>query len=90
MIIVLILSLSFFTIGTKAKEASTQERHKYFTQIEVKYGEDLYEIADRYYSHDFKSPKAYIQEIRNLNSLYSEVISPGTFLIIPYYDNIIK
>ncbi len=89
--IVIGVSLTFFAIATKAQETEETFRYKYFTQVEIAYGETLDNIADRFYSEEFRNKASYIQEIRNINSLYSnKQITPGTFLIVPYYDNIIK
>ena len=84
------LSFTFFTLATKAQENKQPVRYKYFTQIEVGYGESLMDIADHFYSPEFNSKASYIQEVRNINSLYQQEVAPGTFLIVPYYDISVK
>ncbi|MBR5579018.1 MAG: LysM peptidoglycan-binding domain-containing protein [Lachnospiraceae bacterium] len=84
--LVIILAFTFFKIASKAGEDSEPAKYKYFTQVVVQYGESLSDIADRYYSEDFNNKNNYIQEIRNLNSLYSSEVTAGTYLIIPYFD----
>ena len=79
-------SVIFFKIVSEAEEESGIPRYKYFTQIEVKYGETLNHIAEKYYTEEYGNHDNYIQEIRNLNHLYDEYLSPGMYLILPYYD----
>lgn len=88
--IVIILSFSFFTIGTRAKEIQENQTYKYYRQIEVQYGDTLLSIAKRNYTKEYKNYNEYIKEIREINSFYSSDVTAGSFLIVPYYDNVLK
>lgn len=87
---VIVLSFSFFTIGTKAKEEQDVVTYKYYRQIEVQYGDTLLSIAKRNCTEEYKDYEAYIKEVREINSFYHRNVTPGSFLIVPYYDHVIK
>lgn len=88
--IAIILSFSFFTIGTRAEEEQENQTYKYYRQIEVQYGDTLLSIAKRNYTKEYKNYNEYIKEIREINSFYSSDVTAGSFLIVPYYDNVLK
>lgn len=56
-----------------------------FTSVQVKEGESLWEISERYYSKDYKSMSRYIQRIKALNHMANSRVDAGACLIIPYY-----
>ena len=68
----------------------TAPSYKYYTNICVESGETLSSIADRYYSLDFPSKGAYIDEVRFINHLDSDRIYAGELLIVPYFSQEIK
>ena len=64
--------------------------YKYYTDIRVQSGDTLTSIAGRYYTTDFGSRSAYIDEVRFINHLDSDRIDAGRMLIVPYYSAIEK
>ena len=84
-----ICSVTFFAIGNKAEAKENENKFKYYTQIEVAYGITLEDIAEEY-SSDYYNSKEFLREVRQINSLYHDDIRPGTSLIIPYYDTVLK
>lgn len=87
--IVIILAFSLFAIGTKAKEEQ-HTTYKYYRQVEVQYGDTLLSIAKRNCTEEYKDYDEYIEEVRMINSFYKQEVTAGSFLIVPYYDNVIK
>ena len=84
---VLIFSIGGFAIASKAQDKEEVILYKYYTNIEVQYGETLYDIAERYFCEDkYDNYKHYISEVQYINGLYNEEVSAGTYLVVPYYS----
>lgn len=87
--LVLILAVAFGSFLSKAekKKASGDTFYKYYTSIEIQPGDTLWTLADAYMDDHFESKNAYIQEVRELNSLNCEgCIVSGEYLLLPYYS----
>ncbi|MCL2718460.1 MAG: LysM peptidoglycan-binding domain-containing protein [Lachnospiraceae bacterium] len=87
--IVLVLFFSI-TCGRIFAHAGTQDREqffKYYTSIEVKYGETLWSIAEQYMNGHYPDIKSYIKEVQKINHLADESIRAGQYIIIPYFTN---
>ena len=90
-ILILTLSIGGFAIGSKAQDKDEVILYKYYTSIEVKYGETLYDIAEAYFCEDrYNDYRHYISEVMYINGLYHEEVSPGTYLVVPYYSEEFK
>ena len=86
-ILILTLSISCFAIGSKAQNKDEVTLYKYYTNIEVQYGETLYDIAETYFCEErYDNYKNYVSEVMYINGLYHEEVSPGTYLVVPYYS----
>lgn len=91
--VLLIVSLSIggFTIASRAQDKEETVLYKYYTSIEVRYGETLQDIAENYFCQSkYRDYEHYIAEVMQINSLYHREISPGSYLIIPYYSSEFK
>ncbi len=91
--IVFIISLSVggFALGAKAQDKEEIILYKYYTNIEVQYGENLEDIAKTYFCPEkYKDYNDYISEVMLVNGLYCEEITAGSFLIVPYYSSEFK
>ena len=87
--IVLILFLVLFitSISTQASDREHMPSYKYFRSIEISSGDTLWSIAEdnmdaRYYKHTAD----YVAEVKRMNSLDTDQIIAGSYLIIPYYS----
>lgn len=90
-VLILTLSIGGFAIGSKAQDKEEVHMYKYYTSIEVKYGETLWDIADTYFCEEkYRNHNHYISEVMQINGLYSEDISAGRYLIVPYYSSEFK
>jgi len=85
----LILMCSGITSYAKAAHAPATV-YKYYTEIKVRPGDTLTDIAGRYITSEYKSRTAYIDEVKFINHLKSDKIIAGHNLIIPYYSVIEK
>ena len=81
------LSFSVSSFLSNAKSESEQIPHKYYKSITISYGDSLWSIAQEYMDNEhYDSAKAYIKEVKQLNSLKSDSISYGENIIVPYYS----
>lgn len=72
---------------SKSKAADDINSYKYYTSVRVEYGDTLWGIASNYRTEEYHSLQDYIDEIKALNGLQSDMIRSGQFLIIPYYSS---
>ena len=90
-VLIFTLSIGGFAIGSKAQDQEEVILYKYYTNIEVAYGESLGDIANKYFCEEkYNSCEDYILEVMQLNGLYNEKVSPGTYLMVPYYSSEFK
>ena len=88
---ILTLSIGGFAIGTKAQDKDNIVLYKYYANIEVQYGESLWDIADTYFCEvKYDNYEHYISEVMQINGLYTEEVSAGSYLIVPYYSEVFK
>lgn len=87
---IVIASLCFSFI-TNADSASRRHAYKYYTDVTVTEGQTLWDIALHYITEEYDSPKAYIKEVKDINSLLDEdQIYRGQRLVVPYYSTEFK
>lgn len=87
LIVVLVLAGSGIFFVSKSKAADEVISFKYYTSVEVEYGDTLWGIASNYRTEEYRSLLDYIEEIKTLNGLQSDMIRSGQFLVIPYYSS---
>ncbi|MBK5252979.1 MAG: LysM peptidoglycan-binding domain-containing protein [Peptostreptococcaceae bacterium] len=78
-IFVLIATLTIHMFGLDNASGTTKT---YYKQIEVTYGDTLWDIADRTMPADM-DPRQAVYEISNLNDIDDGQIYPGQILIVP-------
>ena len=78
--------ISFAETDTNTDDLS----FKYYTEIEVEYGDSLWSIAKEYAGDHYKSSLEYIKEVKNINHMHTDVIKEGQKLIVPYYSSEFK
>ena len=86
LLMVLVLSLSYSALRSQATAGDKGERFKYYTSIEIGYGETLWEIAETYAGPEYASLESYIHEVMEINHLKEEKITAGEYLIVPYFS----
>lgn len=72
---------------SKKTKAETHEMYKYYTSYEVKSGDTLWTIAEKYSGNGaYDSVTEYIDEVCSINHLPSDKIYAGNEICIPYYS----
>ena len=61
------------------------KRNKYYTSISIQAGDTLWSIAEEYQTEEYATLKEYVREIKYCNNLFSDRITEGKYLLIPYY-----
>lgn len=86
----LIMAISYRAIISDAK-GTEDVTYKYYTSIEVQYGDTLWSIAQAYCSEEYDSVDDYIYEVMKINHLQQEsVIAAGSHLVVPYFSAELK
>lgn len=86
----LIMAISYRAILSDAK-GNENITYKYYTSIEIQYGDTLWDIAQAYYSEEYDSLDDYIHEVMKINHLQQEsAIAAGEHLIVPYFSEELK
>lgn len=82
------LCFSFIVNADSAEEPHT---YKYYTDVVVEPGQSLWDIALEYMSEEYDSPKEYIREVKEINSILdADQIYSGQRIVVPYYDSEFK
>lgn len=87
--LIAICVVSYHSLTSSANTGSEEISFKYYTDVTVKYGESLWNIADKYmdYSH-YDNKAEYIKEVCSINNLEdASEIRSGQILVVPYYSN---
>ena len=64
--------------------------YKYYKSIQIQSGDSLWKIAQENMSKEYDSIHDYIDEIKELNHLESDVIQQNSYLTIGYYSHEFK
>ena len=80
---IMICAISYGSIRSNASSG-----FKYYTQVTVEAGENLWDIAGEYIDYNFyKDKNSYIAEVRSINHLDADGrVTAGQSLILPYYS----
>lgn len=81
------LAISYHSIVSHAENNIDNVSFKYYTDIEVEYGDSLWSIAEKYADDHYSSKLAYIREVKSINHLSCDTIKEGETLVIPYYSS---
>lgn len=84
--VIIIFAVFLISLSTKAEGSATPE-YKYYKSIEVKSGDTLWSIAEKYMDDDYSSAKDYIKEVKYINSMDTDHITSGKSIVIPYYSS---
>ena len=84
LILLIVCVSNDFSIQSGATEDAGA--YKYFTEVRVSNGMTLWDIANRYISSEYESVDDYIEEVKEINSIYTDEIYYGPSLMVPYYS----
>ena len=87
-LLILTAAFSFQTMVSHAETDMKDVAFKYYTKIEVKYGDSLWSIAQEYKDSHYDSTMEYIDELVSINHLSGagNMVKEGQTLIVPYYS----
>lgn len=90
--LVAMLTISLQTLISSANSGKEEIKFKYYTSIEVKYGESLWDIAGEFIdTEEYKNTGVYVAEVKSINHLNENGdIKAGQTLIVPYYSSEFK
>lgn len=84
---VIVLSAVFLISSSIKAEGGSTPEYKYYKSIEVKSGDTLWSIAEKYMADDYPSAEAYIKEVKYINNIGTDHITSGKSIVIPYYSS---
>lgn len=76
----------FATMSTQASDMEHQVSYKYFKSVYISQGDSLWSIAEENMDAHYDSTQEYIEEVKRMNSLTSDQIICGSYLIVPYFS----
>lgn len=92
LMIVLIVIISFFSgffghtlLSARAEEEKSEPLNRYYTSIQLKQGDSLWNIANAYAGGSGYTTREYVDELKRMNGLSSESIHAGEFLTVVYF-----
>jgi LysM repeat protein len=89
-IVTVVLAIAFFIlygslyVNAEGKEGARSQ--KFYTSIEVQYGETLWSLAEQYIDYaKYADIAAYIKEVKKINHLRGDELKAGCYIVVPYY-----
>ena len=88
LISVILTTAAVLTITAHKANADRMDvpTYKYYTSVSVKSGDTLWSIAQEYISCEYEDTNDYIREVRSINHLVGNDLTPGEYLTVPYYS----
>ena len=82
------LSILLISFSTEANDMEHQPSYKYFKSVEIAKGDTLWSIAKDNIDYEYyKNTYDYVNEVKRMNSLTSDRIVAGSYIIVPYYSS---
>ncbi len=86
-LVILIGCIVFGSIFSSAHVSEADTERKYYKSIEIQKGDTLWDIAEEYVSDIYyESKQDYVDELKEVNGLQSDMIHEGQYLIVVYYE----
>lgn len=85
---VVFTTVVLFLLPAKKATAKSTQYERRIVSVRVEQGDNLWNIASRYYCSDLESITQFISLIKKANHLSSDTIYPGTYLMIQYYEKV--
>lgn len=82
---IMIIFTVVLSSSLKTNATENANNKKIYTSISIKSGDTLWDIANQYKPEEM-SHKDYIKEIKEINSLSSDKIHSGNYLMVYYID----
>lgn len=85
-VLIFLLVLFITSMSTQASDRDHMPSYKYFKSIQITSGDTLWSIAEENMDTHYKHTADYVAEVKRMNSLDTDQIVAGSYLIIPYYS----
>lgn len=85
-IITVVALFTIFCGSIITQAAPDKDTYKYYTSIQIKSGDTLWDIAGRYMTNEYRDRNEYMKEVRSINHISGDEIHAGQFLVVPYYS----
>ena len=92
LMIVLLMILAFCSgffghtlLNAHAEEEYVKPMNRYYTSIQLKQGDSLWDIAAQYLEGSGYTTKEYVEELKRMNGLRDEHIHSGEYLTVVYF-----
>ncbi len=88
LLIILAFCSGFFghtLLNARAEEKQEPQLHRYYTSIQIRQGDSLWDLAEQYRQGSGYSSQEYIDEIKHMNGLKSENLHSGEYLTVLYF-----
>ena len=72
-------------LNARAEEKAAVQLNRYYTSVQLRQGDNLWNLADQYYKGSGYSKAEYVEELKRMNGLKSEQIHSGEFLTVVYF-----
>lgn len=83
--IILIVSIAVVMRTDAGEKKIPDNVFKCYTTIEIKEGDTLWKLADRYSDPKYISRSDYVKEIKKINGLSGDTIHSGNYITVSYY-----
>jgi len=80
------ITACIFSVKASAVSDDVETYYKYYTSIEIGWGDTLSSIEHKYNNTSICSQDDYIDEVMFINGLMDDSIKFGNYLIVPYYS----
>lgn len=72
-------------LNSHAEEKSVRPLKRYYTSIQLRQGDSLWDIAKQYSDGSGYSVREYVDELKRMNGLKGEDIHSGEYLTVVYF-----
>lgn len=87
-VLIIVMAMLFVSFSTEANDKEHPAFYKYYKSIEISSGDTLWSIANANFDPiHYNNMDDYVAEIKRMNSLFSDEIVAGSYLIVPYYSS---
>lgn len=85
---VVLLIIYIISVNNNRKAVSADTGNISYISVPITTNDTLWSIADKYYSDEFGTIKDYVKEIKRCNSLKSDNIYAGRYIVVPVIYNV--
>lgn len=92
-VVAILMILAFFfgffghtLMNAHAEEKAVKPMNRYYTSIQLKQGDSLWDIAGEYAKGSQYSVSEYVNELKRMNGLKGENIHSGEYITVVYFE----